>query len=155
MPPRSKTTKRAGAEVGKRYPLNMRTTVDIRRALESAANQSGRSLAQEAEFRLERSFAEESAYGGAEMRGIALKMAAAFHTAGMAAAASQGNPDLSSAQWIVDPNCYRTAAFAVVASLAKSFPGADIEDLLKFADGAASMITALKADLVKSTINKG
>ena len=40
----------------KRYPLNMRTTKSIRDRLESAANDSGRSLAQEVEYRLERSF---------------------------------------------------------------------------------------------------
>jgi hypothetical protein len=40
----------------KRYPLNMRTTKRIREKLESAAESSGRSLAQEVEYRLELSF---------------------------------------------------------------------------------------------------
>lgn len=41
---------------GKRYPLNMRTTLEIRNKLAEAAEASGRSLAQEVERRLERSF---------------------------------------------------------------------------------------------------
>ncbi len=45
---------------GKRVPLNMRTTRELRGSLEKAAANSGRSLAQEVETRLERSFAEEA-----------------------------------------------------------------------------------------------
>ena len=44
---------------GKRTPLNMRTTRELRERLEREAADSGRSLAQEVEARLERSFAEE------------------------------------------------------------------------------------------------
>jgi hypothetical protein len=47
---------------GKRYPLNMRTTREIREQLEAAAAASGRSLAQEVEFRLEQSFRIDQAY---------------------------------------------------------------------------------------------
>jgi hypothetical protein len=49
-----KTTKPTGG--AKRYPLNMRTTRETRERLEAAAAASGRSLAQEVEFRLEQSF---------------------------------------------------------------------------------------------------
>lgn len=45
---------------GKRIPLNMRTTRETRDRLEKAAEQSGRSLAQELEIRLERSFEFQS-----------------------------------------------------------------------------------------------
>lgn len=41
---------------GKRYPLNMRTTRELRERIEAAATASGRSLVQEVEYRLERSF---------------------------------------------------------------------------------------------------
>ena len=41
---------------GKRYPLNMRTTKQMREKLERAARASGRSLVGEVEYRLERSF---------------------------------------------------------------------------------------------------
>lgn len=41
---------------GKRHPLNMRTTREIREHLEDAARKSGRSLAQEAEHRLQATY---------------------------------------------------------------------------------------------------
>jgi uncharacterized protein (DUF1778 family) len=56
MPKRAKSIANKKVLAGKRYPLNMRTTDEVRRALEEAAKQSGRSLAQEVEARLERSF---------------------------------------------------------------------------------------------------
>jgi hypothetical protein len=46
------------AEEGKRYPLGIRTTKALRDALLTASRASGRSLAQEIEFRLERSLLE-------------------------------------------------------------------------------------------------
>lgn len=45
------------APTGKRHPLNMRTTAEVRRKIEEAASASGLSLAQEVERRIERSFA--------------------------------------------------------------------------------------------------
>ena len=47
---------------GKRTPLNMRTTRELRERLEREAADSGRSLAQEVEFRLERSLQEQEAF---------------------------------------------------------------------------------------------
>jgi len=59
MPPKSKRVL-----PGKRYPLNMRTTKELRDKIEEAATASGRSLVQEVEVRLEKSFQEDDAYGG-------------------------------------------------------------------------------------------
>jgi hypothetical protein len=41
---------------GKKSPLNMRTTLALREKIEAACAKSGRSMVQEVEFRLERSF---------------------------------------------------------------------------------------------------
>ena len=65
---------------GKRVPLNMRTTRERRDHLERAARASGRSLTQEVEIRVERSFLDEEAryhdFGGKlrykQMRLVAL-----------------------------------------------------------------------------------
>ena len=55
---------------GKRAPLNMRTTRELIEKLEGNAADSGRSLAQEVEYRLERSFLSDDAkfddFGGKE-----------------------------------------------------------------------------------------
>lgn len=47
-----------------RVPLSMRITPQVREQLVAQAARSGRSLTQEAEFRLERSFQEDSSLGG-------------------------------------------------------------------------------------------
>jgi TraY domain-containing protein len=47
---------------GKRVPVMSRTTVEMRAKLEEAASQSGRSLGQEVEARLEKSFAQDELY---------------------------------------------------------------------------------------------
>jgi hypothetical protein len=49
-------TGRIANRVGRRYPMGFRTTSEIRARLEAAANESGRSLTQEIEHRLEASF---------------------------------------------------------------------------------------------------
>jgi len=58
---------------GKRYPLNMRTTKEIREKLERAAAQSGRSLVQEVEHRLQKSFDHEETSASVSRQFSALK----------------------------------------------------------------------------------
>ncbi|MFJ7441292.1 hypothetical protein ACIQW5_27020 [Methylorubrum thiocyanatum] len=53
------TDARPGPDARKRVPLSLRTTPELRARLCLAADQSGRSLAQEVEFRLENSFVAE------------------------------------------------------------------------------------------------
>lgn len=48
--------RRTIAGTGKKLPMNMRTTAELRGKIERAAGQSGRSLVQEVEHRVERSF---------------------------------------------------------------------------------------------------
>jgi hypothetical protein len=72
------------ADEGKRFPLNMRTTKELRDRLESAAARTGRSLAQEVESRLEASFLTEDVkweeFGGSEKHQIFRLMSAAAET---------------------------------------------------------------------------
>ena len=49
-------SRRSDDDEGKKAPLGMRTTPALRAKMEAAATKAGRSLAQEAEFRLERAF---------------------------------------------------------------------------------------------------
>ena len=49
---------------GKKSPLNMKTTAVLRAKLEAACGESGRSLVQEVEYRLEQSFAADALQGG-------------------------------------------------------------------------------------------
>jgi len=54
----------------KRHSLGIRTTKKIKDALQRAADLSGRSVAQEIEFRIEQSFDVEKAYGGPETQKV-------------------------------------------------------------------------------------
>jgi hypothetical protein len=58
-PPKRRGRPNLPAGEGKRYALGLRTTKELRDLLQQAADLSGRSLAQEIEFRLERSFERE------------------------------------------------------------------------------------------------
>jgi Arc-like DNA binding domain len=59
---------------GKRWPLNMRTTREIREQLEAAAAASGRSLSQEVEYRISRSFEQPTIDAGVAASEIARLM---------------------------------------------------------------------------------
>jgi hypothetical protein len=115
-----KTTR--GSSGGKRHPLNMRTTAEIRDRLEAAAAANGRSLAQEVESRLERSFEQDSRVGGEAMVGIANLLIGAFVRGGQFGAAASGHPDWTPDQWVHDPFCYRSAAYSVGFALNLPLP---------------------------------
>jgi hypothetical protein len=94
MPRRADKTAVKDKVAGKRFPLNMRTTFEVRTQLEAAAKASGRSLAQEAEYRIERTFLDQRslcealdlAYG-AEPAGLLLVMGEVMKDAGRSAGA--------------------------------------------------------------------
>jgi TraY domain len=115
-----RTTRPTGA--GKRYPLNVRTTKETRERLEAAAAASGRSLVQELEARLERSFETDDRFGGPAMLPIVNMLAGAFLRGGQLGAAASGHPEWAVDQWLADPFCYRAAAYAVGFALNLPLP---------------------------------
>ena len=68
---------RLPGERGKRHTLSLRVTDERRHDLENAAAQSGRSISQELEMRIEQGVREEEILGGAEMVRLFRMMAAA------------------------------------------------------------------------------
>ena len=62
---------------GKRFPLNMRTTREMREKLEKSAGGSGRSLVQEVEYLMEQALREEEVLGGRERYALFKMMSAA------------------------------------------------------------------------------
>ncbi len=54
----------------RRNNVTIRMRDDVKRRMEEAADSQGRSLSEEIEFRLERTFLEEAAYGGKELNGL-------------------------------------------------------------------------------------
>jgi hypothetical protein len=103
--------------------LSFRTTKELRERLDAARAASGRSLAQEAEYRLEQSFASER---GADvfdlwmrdpsLRTMAFLMIGALVRAGEEAAAKAGTSKEPQA-WLHRSDTYRAACAAVVKRL--------------------------------------
>jgi hypothetical protein len=113
----------------RRVSLGLRVTADVKRQLDAIADKHGRSQSQEAEQRLEQSFAADAAHGGEEMRFLMQLMAGAFGFAGQRLA-----PGKSPSEY--DPETYRECVKAVVQALADAHPGAlgDLEDIHLFAE---------------------
>src|SRR5262249_19587575 len=59
-----------GPDAGKRAPLSLRTTKQLKRELESRSNETGRSIAQEVEYCLEAWLAFEQGFGGKHMAAL-------------------------------------------------------------------------------------
>ena len=117
---------------GKRHPLNMRTTHAVREKLERAATDSGRSLAQEVEHRLEKSFEREGllpevlelAYGR-QLAGLLMALGWAMRDAGRMAGFHKHATLEASEQWTDDPYAYDQAMKAVGAILVAARPEGD------------------------------
>jgi hypothetical protein len=103
--------------------LKARMREPIRAELEASAKRRGVSLNAELVDRVEKSFAEEDAFGGPEIANMARLMAAAFLRGGQAGAHASRHPKWSVARWINDPNCYQAAVAAVVNALHAMQPG--------------------------------
>jgi hypothetical protein len=84
-------------EKGKRHAVGIRTTRELKDLLQRAADLSGRSLAQEIEYRLEASFQTEDAFGGPRTAALLRALGAATQLR------KGGGPDA----WLDDPHARR------------------------------------------------
>jgi hypothetical protein len=107
-----------GPDAVARRPLNMRVTTAIRDRLEAAAISEGRSLAQEAETRLEQSFRLDDVFGSEAARHAALLVGAAFGR-------EARRDGLGRPTWKHDPNAYASCAAAAIQVLVAAIPGGD------------------------------
>jgi hypothetical protein len=109
--------------------LKVRMKEPLRVSLETAAKARGVSMNAEAVARLERSFSEESAFGGPDLRDAVFSMVAAFAYNGERAAQAEGHPEWTARDWLADPDCYREAMLAAMESLLMKQPGAGFEKI--------------------------
>lgn len=129
-------------KAGERVPLGLRVTAEMKRKLDAASERSGRSQSQEAEFRMERSFSEEDAFGGPELRRMAIMMAASFGHAGHMHAGQR-----PAAEWLKDPDAYQAAVIAVVTELLIWMPDAAPERV-------AMLFEAVKGRVITHFVNR-
>ncbi len=116
-------TKRA--ERGKKASLGLKVTPSIKDKIEAAARKSGRTQSQEAEYRLEQSFATQDTIaatldaqlGPREVRWATLEAMIAFSSAGEAAAREKKIAD-----WMHDAECLQKAATAAISVFVKMIP---------------------------------
>jgi predicted transcriptional regulator len=118
---------------GKRVALGLKVTSEIKQRLDEEARKNGRTQSQQAELMIERSFAQEEAFGAAGMRQLAILMASAFWSAGRLRAAGKE-------QWTDDPDCYRAGIRGVLEALLIGLPGGTLKEMLLELEGAAGTI---------------
>jgi len=119
-------------------PLSVRMPEKLRARLDQASKRHDRSMNAEILYRLENSFTYENAFDSGELYDIAIEMIVAFRSAGAGAAYSNGH----GVDWLSDPHCYRTAAFAVLNTLMLREPEAarDPEEVLLQCEALKSAI---------------
>jgi hypothetical protein len=102
--------------VAKRPQVVSRIRPALHAKLEAAAQESRRSLGEETEARIERSFLLDEVLGGR----YPLLIAAAFTLAGQQAATFKGLP---AEAWEADPECFSAALLAAAKELWRQHPG--------------------------------
>jgi hypothetical protein len=90
----------------------------LKSKVEQSAAAQQRSISEEIEARLERSFTTEAGFGGPEMTRLAYLMASSFAVAGQRDAAGKSD-------WIADPRTYGNGVAAVLDALLIGFPNGE------------------------------
>jgi Arc-like DNA binding domain len=119
---RARGRPRVPDEARKRNNVTIRMRDELRSKIEQNATAQQRSISEEIETRLERSFAEEDRFGGPAMVGIVNMLVGAFLSGGQRCAAASGHPEWTPADWLKDRDCYRAAALAVGFALNLPLP---------------------------------
>jgi hypothetical protein len=132
--------------------LTFRSRRNLRKKLQEAAAANGRSVSEEIEWRLDRSFDHDEIFGGAEIRDIALTIAARFRDGGNLTASLSDKPRRSVATWIKDPHCFRGAFVAVLDGLLQRFPNRNLDETTYAS--IMEMINAFKTRAATPFVNK-
>lgn len=91
---------------GKRHAVGIRTTKQLKDLLQRAADSSGRSIAQEIEFRLENSFREEDQ---SQLAGLLMTLEKTMRDAGMHAGFISTGSYQGALDWFENPTALREA----------------------------------------------
>lgn len=137
------------AAEGARASLGLRVTSDLKSKLDAAAEASGRSQSQEAEFRLERSFAEDAHLPSPELRSWAYLMAGTFAEAGRFEARMRDDQqEWRDGDWMRDPQIYRSAMFSVIRKLIREMPRPNRGDVTMYLSQIAAQFHLLEGELL-------
>lgn len=120
--------------------FKLRIRQPLRAALEQAANRCGVSMNAEIARRLEATFTEERAFGGAEVARLVHMIGASFAHRGALAARASGRKDWQSDAWVQDPDCYREAMMAAVETILSAHPRISESEMPLLLEGLKSRI---------------
>lgn len=119
---------------GERVHLGFRVTTDLKRRMELAAQRNGRSISQEAEFRVEHSFDRDDLLPevltlkyGRQLAGVVMLLGLAMKLAGETNAFIKTGDSNKAKQWMDDPFAFDEAVKAVNLILEKLGPKASVE----------------------------
>ena len=148
----AKGRKPKGEYSGKSLVFSTRITPQLRKALEKAANTSGRSVSQEVEHRLSRTFKEDAdivdVFGSRQNYRLFRMMADAVHFAG-----KDGSP----VDWLKDPIAFRSGRAAINALLDFVAPTdeVDMSDLDPLLQSLFNATGSLKARQMWANVRSG
>jgi hypothetical protein len=108
------------AAPNERASLGLRVTAEAKSRIEEAAIRSGRSISQEVELRVERSFTDDVAFTSESMRLWSYLAAREFAQSGRLAARGLALDD-PDATWMQDPECLLQASMSLMKMLARDY----------------------------------
>lgn len=111
-----------------RTSLSFRLQRHLYDQVKAASAKTGRSISEELERRIERSFAEEDALGGRRVADLMRLLMVHFHAGGDSAAQAKGITPRRPEKWMGDPDCYRAGALSAIVALLFDAPDWDDVD---------------------------
>jgi hypothetical protein len=126
--PRSRGRPRVPDKARKRNNVTIRMRDELKGKVLHSADDQERSISQEIEYRLERSFTDEAAFGGPEMQRLAYHMVAAFALPAYQHASDKAN-------WVHDQAGYRAGVIGVCDALLQGFADEDAARVIEVLKG--------------------
>jgi hypothetical protein len=135
--------------------LKFRARDDLVERMREAAGKTGRSVSEEIEHRLNRSFQTEdaltSALGGAAFRDMTLGVVTAFEGGARSEALYKDHSDWTASDWLSDKDCYREGMLSALNYLLRAMPSPTPDDVefLKAAVEMEVMSVLMRAGILK------
>lgn len=107
----------------KRITITVRLQEPIYQQVAAAADAHGRSISEEFEQRINRSFEDEAAFPDPELRQLAIRLITRFSDAGRLSEMKRSGTARPVNEWIKDPDSYEGAMLAVIEHLLVTKPG--------------------------------
>jgi hypothetical protein len=116
----------------KRVTISVRLQQSVYQQVAAAAEAHGRSISEEFEQRINRSFEDETAFPDPELRQLAIRLITRFSDAGRLVDINRSGTARPVREWINDPDSYEGAMLAVIEHLAIANPAMSNMEIYDF-----------------------